>query len=386
MRRLLIALAVVALVLLFIRAYRSGIKGPDEKGERLQINQVLGGTPAEGFLRANAPRRFIFPEDHGPHPGFRNEWWYFTGNLQGADGRRFGYQLTFFRAALTPHPAPRTSAWGSNEIFMAHLAVTDVAGKRFRYAERFSRVAPGLAWAGGRPLSIYLENWRAQETSEGPFGMRLSAADAEMALDLNLVPVKGVVLNGEGGLSRKSAAPGNASYYYSMPRLASSGSIRIGGESFRVTGLSWLDREWSTSALEKGQQGWDWFALQLEDGRDVMFYRLRRVDGSSDPFSAGTLVAADGTTRELKREEVELKVTGWWTSPTSGARYPSSWRMRIPAQRIDLEIVPRLADQELNTGFRYWEGAVAVRGLGGAPGGSGYLEMTGYAADVDVGK
>lgn len=383
MRRLLLALAVAAAVTLSLWWYRERGKERELGEGRLKIGEVLGGAPAQGFLRAASPRRFTFPEDHGPHPGFRNEWWYFTGNLQSSDGRRFGYQLTFFRSALTPRPVPRSSAWGSNEVFMAHFAVTDVSGNRFRYAERFSRVAPGLAGAGGRPLTIRLENWRAQETA-GRQGFRLSAADADMAVELDLAPLKGVVLNGEGGLSRKSATPGNASYYYSMPRLSTSGSVRVGQSSFRVTGLSWLDREWSTSALEKDQQGWDWFALHLDDGRDVMFYRLRRRDGSSDPFSSGTLVAPDGSYRELKRDEVELRPTGTWKSPAGGARYPSGWRLRIPSQGIDLEIVPRLPDQELNLGFRYWEGAVAVRGVGETSGGSGYLEMTGYPAEGDA--
>ena len=381
MRRLYLAAGAVMIALLSLWYYYGAGRGKArEKGQTLSINEVLGGSAAEGFARADAPRRFRFPEDHGPHAGFRNEWWYFTGNLKAADGRRFGYQLTFFRAALAPVPVPRSSAWGSNEVFMAHFAVSDVEGKRFRYAERFSRAALGLAGAGGQPLSIRLEDWSALETAGRPWSMKLSAAETDMAIELDLSSLKPEILNGEGGLSRKGAAPGNASYYYSIPRLETSGVVRIGQESFRVAGLSWLDREWSTSALEPDQQGWDWFALQLDDGRDLMFYQVRRRDGSSDPFSSGTLVAADGSSRQLRREEVQLEVADWWTSSSSGARYPSVWRMRIASLGIDLEIAPRLADQELATGFRYWEGAVAVRGLAGTPGGSGYLEMTGYPA------
>jgi predicted secreted hydrolase len=261
---------------------------------------------------------------------------------------------------------------------MAHFAVTDVNGKRFRYAERFSRGALGLAGAGGRPVAVRLEEWSALETSARPWSVKLSASDAEIAIELDLRSLTREILNGEAGLSRKSATPGNASYYYSMPRMATSGTIRAGKESFSVSGLSWLDREWSTSALESDQVGWDWFALQLDDGREIMFYRIRRRDGSSDPYSGGTLVFADGSSRHLGREEVQLQATSWWTSPASGVRYPGHWRMQIPSQGIDLEIAPRLADQELVTGFRYWEGAVAVEGRAGAAGGSGYLEMTGY--------
>jgi predicted secreted hydrolase len=371
------AVAVICLAV-FYHASRAG-KGP-ATGKFLSVNEVLGGAPAAGFDRATAPRTFVFPRDHGPHPGFRNEWWYFTGNLQDSRGRSFGYQLTFFRVALQPRPAARSSTWGTNEVFMAHFALTDVQGKRFRYVERFSRAAAGLSGAGGRPLKIWLEDWSAVESSQRPWGMKLSAADAGagMSIDLDLRSLTREILNGEAGLSRKSAQSGNASYYYSLPRMRTAGTIRVGKEVFSVTGLSWLDREWSTSALERDQVGWDWFALQLNDGRDLMFYRLRRRDGSVDPFSGGTLVAADGSSRHLAQGEVQLEITRNWTSPASGAMYPSVWRMRVPSQKIDLEITPRLSGQELVTGFRYWEGAVSARGLGGAPGGSGYLEMTGY--------
>jgi len=384
MRRLLFAVGAVALVALAVWYLGAGRGGNRRSEYALSITEVLGGTAAPGFARADVPRRFTFPDDHGPHEGFRNEWWYFTGNLRTADGRRFGYQLTFFRAQFLPRPVPRSSAWGSKEIIMAHFAVTDVVGKRFRYAERFSRDALGLAGAGGSPLTVRLEDWFARETDEQPWSMKLAASDADtgVAIELDLASLKPVVLNGEGGLSRKGAAPGNASYYYSIPRMETSGEIRIGGENFRVSGLSWLDREWSTSALEADQQGWDWFALQLEDGRDLMFYQLRRKDGASGPFSSGTLVEADGRYRHLARDEVQLEATGWWTSPKSGARYPAGWRMRIPSQGIDLEITPLLADQELVTGFRYWEGAVVARGRAGTAGGAGYLEMTGYPVEL----
>ena len=383
MRRLYLLLSAVVVISLSLLVYSGKSARAPEKGKVFKVNEVLGGTPAEGFARALAPRPFVFPEDHGPHPEFRNEWWYFTGNLKTPQGRRFGYQLTFFRLALAPHPVERSSRWGSNEVFMAHFAVTDVEGKRFRYAERFSRAALGLAGAGGDPLAVRLEDWSALETSGRPWSMKVSAAEADMAIELNLRSLMPEILNGEAGLSRKSGSPGNASYYYSLPRMETSGIIRAGKESFSVQGLSWLDREWSTSALERDQVGWDWFALQLDDGRDIMFYRLRRHDGSADPFSGGTLVAADGTSRHLTRDDVQLEISRWWTSPESGARYPSTWRMRIPSQKIDLEITPRLTDQELLTGFRYWEGAVAVQGLSGTASGSGYLEMTGYPAKQD---
>ena len=378
-RPLLFGLAgLIVLFTLWLAYFYGRGKALPVKPSVVGVDSLLGGTPAAGFERAMGPRRFAFPADHGPHPGFRTEWWYFTGNLRAADGRRFGYQLTFFKVALLPQPAARSSHWGTNEVFMAHFAVTDVQGKRFRSAERFSRAALGLAGAGGRPLAIRLEDWSALETSPRPWSMKLTAANADMEIDLDVRALTREILNGEGGLSRKSGKPGNASYYYSIPRMATSGSVRVGRERFRVTGLSWLDREWSTSALDRDQVGWDWFALQLDDGRDLMFYRLRRRDGGSDPYSGGTLVEADGSTGNLSASQLQLETTGWWTSPKSGVRYPANWRLRVPGQRIDLEITPRLADQELAGSFRYWEGAVAARGLAGTTGGSGYLEMTGY--------
>ena len=358
-----------------------------EQGRVVSVSEALGGTPETGFARATAPRRFTFPADHGPHPGFRTEWWYFTGNLNTVQGQRFGYQLTFFRVALKPEPVARSSRWGANEVFMAHFAVTDLAGKRFHYAERFSRAALGLASAGGSPLAVRLEDWSAIETAAEPWSMQLVAREGDVAVDFQLRSIKAVVLNGEGGLSRKGSEPGNASYYYSLPRMETSGTIRIGTETFSVAGLSWLDREWSTSALEADQAGWDWFALQLDDGRDLMFYRLRRSDGSAGPFSSGTLVAVDGTSRHLAREAVQLAIIDWWTSPGSGCRYPSRWRLRVPAEGLDLEIVPRLADQELLASVRYWEGAVTVKGIpAGSAGGSGYVEMTGYGATENQGS
>ena len=369
--------AVVLLTALFLLPKRRAA----EQARVVSVSEALGGKAGAGFARAAAPLRFTFPADHGPHPGFRTEWWYFTGNLKTAQGRSFGYQLTFFRVALKPGHVARSSRWGANEVFMAHFAVTDVAGKRFHYAERFSRAALGLAGAGGDPLAVRLEDWSALETAAEPWSMQLAARDGDVAVDFRLRAITPLVLNGERGLSRKGREPGNASYYYSLPRLETAGTIHIGTETFSVAGLSWLDREWSTSALETGQVGWDWFALQLDDGRDLMFYQLRRSDGTADPFSSGTLVAADGSSRHLAGEEVQLASDDWWTSPASGSRYPSRWRLRIPAAGLDLEIVPRLADQELLASVRYWEGAVVVKGIAaGSPGGSGYLEMTGYGA------
>jgi len=379
-RRWLI-LATIVFACLGVAALVLRQRATHPRAGEITVAEALGGAPAAGFARATAPRRFSFPDDHGPHPGFRTEWWYFTGNLSAADGRRFGYQLTFFRVALVPEPVERPSRWGTDAVFMAHFALTDVAGKRFHHAERFSRSALGLAGAGGRPLRVWLEEWAAVETTAEPWSMRLSAGEGDAAIDLTVRSLKPAVLHGEGGLSRKSGEPGNASYYYSLTRMATSGTVRAGGETFAVTGTSWLDREWSTSALGNDQVGWDWFALQLDDGREIMYYRLRRRDGTTDPSSAGTLVAADGSAHHLDADAVALVPREWWTSTDGAARYPSRWQLQIPSAAIDLEIVPRLAAQELRASVRYWEGAVAVKGTTDKGlHGVGYVELTGYAA------
>ena len=325
-----------------------------------------------GFARAPAPRPLVFPEDHGPHPDFRTEWWYYTGNLKTAAGRHVGFQLTFFRVALSPNEELRESAWAMRQLYVAHFAVTDTAGGRFHAASRSSRAALGLAGAQAAPFRVWVESWSA----EGERGAtRLRAQEGDVAIDLSVSPSKPVVLQGDRGLSRKGPEPGNASLYYSFTRMPARGTVRLGGETLEVSGEAWMDREWSTSALSAGVEGWDWFAVQFDDGRELMFYLLRRRDGTVDPFSAGTLVAADGTARRLEAADVRIETLAHWTSPRSGVRYPARWRLSVPSAELRLEIEPRLADQELRVGPRYWEGAV---GVAGSRAGQGYVELVGY--------
>jgi predicted secreted hydrolase len=351
--------------------------GPErpQTREALSVGEALSGAPAEGFERALEPRAFAFPADHGPHPGFRTEWWYFTGNLESTDGRRFGFQLTFFRNALAPEPPDSPSAWAARDVWMAHLALTDVESGRFHAFDRFERGALDLAGVRPEPLAVWTGPWRAASTGGETFPLRLQAAQDDVSIDLLLEPAKDLVLQGDRGLSQKGAEPGNASYYYSFTRLATRGTVRTGEDELDVQGSSWLDREWSTSALEAGQVGWDWFALQLADGRELMLYQLRRDDGSPSSESSGTLVAADGTTRHLARDDFRIEPIATWTSPRSGAVYPARWRLTVPSESIELEVRPVLADQELDLAFRYWEGAVDVTGTAA---GRGYVELTGY--------
>jgi predicted secreted hydrolase len=341
--------------------------------------QSAGGIATAGFARAIAPREFVFPQDHGPHPEYAIEWWYYTGNLDTAQGRHFGYQLTFFRIGLTATPAARASDFATSNIYMAHFALTDVANQKFYAFERFSRSAAGLAGAQSEPFRVWLEDWSATGANADGTPMRLQAAQDDMAIDLTLESGKPVVLQGDRGLSQKSDEPGNASYYYSLTRMPTRGTIRAGAATSDVSGLSWMDREWSTSSLGANAVGWDWFAVQLSDGRDLMYAQLRDASGATI-YSDGTLTDQAGSVRRLARSEVALEATSEWTSPRSGGRYPSGWRLRIASQALDLTLTPYLADQELPLTTVYWEGAVKVEGSAGAApiGGNGYVELTGY--------
>lgn len=354
---------------------------PPRIAATVSVREALADEGA-GFARALAPRAFTFPADHGPHPEFRTEWWYYTGNLGTAGGRHVGFELTFFRVALTPRDSgaraePRASVWATRQLYFAHFAVTDTAGARFHAFSRTSREALGLAGASASPFRVFVEDWSAEADGAGT---RLRASDGDVALDLEVSPAKPVVAQGDRGLSRKGPEPGNASFYYSLTRMPARGVVRLGGETLPVTGEAWMDREWSTSALGQGLVGWDWFALQLDDGRELMFYLLRRRDGAIDPFSAGTLVAVDGTTRALQSSDVRVDTLAYWTSPRSGVRYPARWRLSVPSAALRLDVEPRLADQELIVNTRYWEGAVAVAGsaAGRSLAGQGYVELVGY--------
>jgi predicted secreted hydrolase len=345
-------------------------------GGDVGLASALGGEAGDDFARASGTRSFDFPADHGPHPAYRNEWWYVTGNLTSADGRRFGFQLTLFRIGLAPGRAERESAWATRQIWMGHLALTDVAGERFHDFERFARGGDlGLAGAGRDPVRVWLDGWHLERAPDGTW--RLDAAAGDIALDLDLDPRQGPVLQGDDGLSQKSAAAGNASWYYSLPRLAASGTITLAGERVRASGSAWLDREWSTSALGADQQGWDWFALQLDNGREVMLYRLRNAEGTTSRFSAGVVVARDGSMTHLEAQDFTLEPLQRWTSPRGGT-YPLRWRLHLAALETPLTVTPVRADQELTVSVRYWEGAVDVTRAGERVG-RGYVELTGYS-------
>ncbi len=349
-----------------------------------RLSELLSDQGLEGYAQAIEPRAFRFPADHGPHADYRNEWWYLTGNLDGENGARFGFEFTIFRFSLTPSGTDISgdaSAWRSNQVYVGHFAITDADEKQFYVAQRYSRGGLGLAGAAAEPFHVWLDDWSiaaARPDTESIW--RLRASDRNFALNLTLEPQKLPVLNGANGLSQKAAMAGNASYYYSITRLQTDGTLQIGDNVFEVNGLSWLDREWGSSALSRDQEGWDWFALQLSDGSDLMFYNLRRKDGSHDVHSAGTLTLADGSAVHLSKEDFMVEVLDTWKSP-QGARYPVAWRIAVPPFKLNLKIDPVLDAQELVTTVRYWEGAVDVSGeRDGTPiVGRGYVELTGYA-------
>ncbi len=355
-------------------------------GQTAKPARVIAAPQAIGnFARADGPRPLQFPRDHGPHPDFQTEWWYYTGNLTAADGARYGYQLTFFRRALVApdQRAVRSSDWAADQVYMAHFTLTDAGSNRFRYFERLERGAAGLSGAIGEPLySVWLDDWFVKQVDANSY--HLQAAAGDVRLDLTLKDAKGPVLQGDQGYSQKGPDPGNASYYYSQTRLESAGSLSVGAKSVDLSGLSWMDHEFSTSALAADQVGWDWFALQLDDGSELMVYTIRKAGGSLDTYSRGTFIAPDGSVEPLDLSQFSVEQQGQWRSPHSGADYPAGWTVRVPSEDLELHIRPLIPDQELSVSFTYWEGAVQIegRGAGQAVRGSGYVELTGYAGSM----
>jgi predicted secreted hydrolase len=352
-------------------------------GGRLEIGPPL---EARGFARAETPRPFRLPQDHGPHFEFQTEWWYYTGQLASARGAIYGFQLTFFRRGLTPGPPPGGPGLATNQVYFAHFAITDAAGGRHVSAERFSRGAGSLAGATGEPFAVWLEDWRAESPAGDGSRIRLRARDAAsgLVLDLALEARKPLVAHGDRGVSAKSGERGNASYYVGYTRLSALGTIGVGASPAEASGEAWFDHEWSTSALGPDAVGWDWLSLQLDDGRELMCFRIRRADGSVEEASSGTLVDASGAARRLGRDDFEIVPLGRWTSPHTGTTYPSRWRVRVPGEGLDLVVTPLLEDQEMRTSFVYWEGAVLLRGsAAGRPvRGRGYVELTGYGRSM----
>jgi predicted secreted hydrolase len=348
------------------------------------------GMPPEPWQRAVGPWDWSFPRDHGAHPSFKSEWWYFTGNVQDAQQHRFGYQLTLFREGVQFKPAQLKSQWGVRDFYFGHFTISDLAANRFHVEERVSRGALGEAGAATDHMDVKLGSWTIQQQGAQE-DYKLSAHSADLDLNLDEQPAKPLVLEGVRGLSQKDHGPGEASYYYSYPRLATSGQLRIGETTYNVTGQSWFDHEFSTGSLGQDQVGWDWFCIQLDNHEEFMLYVMRDKSGAMDPVSEGTWVRADGTSERLPPGSFTVTKTATWTSPGSGATYPAGWHIVIPAQHADLKIIPAMADQELRLSkmgaLDYWEGACTTTGLIGnvQVTGVGYTELTGYAGSLRSG-
>lgn len=355
----------------------------------LGISAVFGETSSAGlheFVPARPGYVYAFPRDHGSHEQFQTEWWYFTGHLSSTNGRRFGYELTFFRRGIdSPDAWSNPSVWAMRHLYFAHFALTDEANEQFRFAEKLSRAGMNKAGAEVDRLHVWIDRWLLKAVAPDHRQFHLQAQAEGFSIDLTLESSKPPVIHGTDGVSRKGKEAEATSHYYSMTRLGTTGSVVVQGEPLAVNGLSWMDHEFGSADLSEGLVGWDWFSLQLQNDYDIMAYGLRRADGTFDPASSGTLVRPNGSSTSLSLEAIDVSVQGHWTSPASGACYPNQWTLSIPSEKIELHISPRMANQELitrrSTAVTYWEGAVDVTGLweGENIQGHGYVELTGYA-------
>jgi predicted secreted hydrolase len=349
---------------------------------------------ATSYLPVTGPCHLVFPRDHGSHPGYRTEWWYYTGNLRSSEGKRFGFQLTFFRSQIGlpgvekewPQPA---SAWRTNQLFIAHIALSDIDGKHFLHAEDIGRGALEIAGVEQESdvAKVFLKKWSARLTPEKHF---LEGASDHFSFRLTLTPQKKPVLHGNEGYSLKGSTPERASCYYSFTRLGAQGVLTYEEKKLPVSGLAWMDHEYSSAPLEEDLAGWDWFSLQLSDGAELMLYLLRKKDGGYSNASGGSFVDLEGNVSHLDRSSLDVRILDYWVSPKTGARYPSHWRLRVDSPSLDLMVIPNLPEQEIQspetTRVTYWEGSVSAKGasLNGSVTGSGYVELTGYEKPFDA--
>jgi predicted secreted hydrolase len=333
-------------------------------------------------------RKLTFPADHYSHPDFKTEWWYYTGHLESESGKRYGYQVTFFRFGLRDRQGEvKDKPPYFTDLYMAHFAVSDIDQKKFVFRERINRGYQEKAGAETDRYLVWNEDWKVEGDLKNHL---IQVNDRGTKLSLRLSSLKAPVLHGQNGLSQKGEGEGRASYYYSLTRMKTEGEITINDKTEKVRGLSWMDHEFGSNQLREDQVGWDWFSLQLDDRTEFMLYLIRRKDGLPDPHSSGTLVKSDGTTKHLRLEDFQIGVLERWKSAKSGGNYPMKWKVTIPAEGVALEVVPEFTDQELitnrSTRVTYWEGAVRINGMMREKPlvGSGYVEMTGYVGKPNI--
>lgn len=380
MQRISIIVAICIGILVFgVWWSNRDTNAPDEVSADAEFLS-LGSTDLDRYARAIDPYAWSFPADHGAHPAFQTEWWYYTGNLATETGRRFGFQFTVFRRAITPDVAESDSEWRTNQVYMAHFTVTDVDDERFYQRQRFSRGSAELAGATTDPrYRVWLEDWEVRAQDDEARFTTITAETDEVAIRLELAQIKPPALQGDQGLSPKSSDVGNASYYYTLSRLLTTGTITIGDTGYAVSGSAWMDHEFSTSALGSQAQGWDWFGLHLDDHRELMLGQIRLIGGGVEPAFGGLLIDPAGGTRYLAAGDFAIDVLDTWVSPHTGTTYPAGWHITVDvgtAQPLELTLTPLIDDQELVEGaIMYWEGAVRITGDAT---GYGYAELTGY--------
>ncbi len=350
---------------------------------------LVAASAAAQYRQALPGYHYNFPSDHFNHPEFQTEWWYYTGNVKEADGRSFGFQMTFFRQGIH-RSATKESPWAVEDLYLAHLALSDMDGRSFQHRERLNRAGPGIAGIDKDTGTIWNGNWSVRWSGNR---QHLTAVADTFALDLVLAPRKPPVIHGVNGVSQKSEKPGQASHYISFTRLSAAGTIRLNGNLFAVEGTAWMDHEFFTNPLDPEQTGWDWLSLQLSDNTELMLFHLRRKGGSIDAYSSGTYVDAQGNSTRLQLEDFALEpLSERWTSPTNGAAYPIHWRVRVASLGLDLDLTTPLAQQEMSgdSAFvpNYWEGTIRIAGTrrGSPIAGVGYLEMTGYDRPVSLNR
>lgn len=350
----------------------------------------------DDFKRALPGRTFSFPQDHFSHPEFKTEWWYYSGHLQSRGKKFFGYQLTFFRTGLKRETKNQKSKWAIQNLYFAHLALTDESQNRFEYREKISRGSLGEAGAlsyasSEKAFRIWIEDWSAEESGPGMRNHLLRAGEKDFGIQLMLTSERDPVIHGLNGISQKAAGEGYASHYYSITRLRTEGKLFLKGREVSVNGMSWMDHEFGSDQLREYQVGWDWFGIQLENGIDLMFYQIRQKDGKPDPYSSGTILFPDGKNESLSPKDFRIQVLEKWKSQKSGANYPSQWSLKVPGRGIALVISPTVKNQELITKeltqVTYWEGSAKVEGRfeNNPTQGKGYVELTGYAKPFSTG-
>ena len=355
------------------------------------------GHTAEGYALPQPGREFVFPRDHGSHPDFAIEWWYVTGHLFATNGAQYGFQATFFRRALLPPGATNRSAsadFGNDQLYLAHMALVDKNSGVFRYQERLNRAGWDAA-AATNTLDVRNGNWTYRLLPVAPgaptrevFALQATIG-ADIAFTLDFTPQKPMVVFGTNGVSRKAADPQAASHYLTYSRLAATGTLTLDATNLAVTGEAWMDHEFSSSQVGADQVGWDWLSLQLFDGREIMAYRMRRKDGTTDPFSTVAWVDRQSVVRQVGPDQFKWTVLDHWHSRQTGTVYPAKMQLAAlnpeTGQWETFVVEPSVADQELAGkigGVGYWEGACRVRDAGGREIGRAYMELTGYGQSL----